>query len=302
MHWYLVHSKPRQERLAFDNLTRQGYACYLPVLPTEKIRQGAITLADEPLFPRYLFIRLGSDLSAKGWGPIRYTTGVSRLVSFGAEPAKIDDDLVMQLQKSESLHKTKPARLFEVGDRVSLEPWGRFLTDGRGHYQGAVLGDMLRDQPGDIKRLLAEEGARLDAAATHVGQAMAALGFRGPAGIDALVYRTPEGRPALKPLVELNPRMTMGRVARALGKRVRRDRVGLWVQVSRDAVRAAGFAGFSAWADDLRARAPLAFVGDPPQIAAGALFTTDPARAERLVTVLIVGESLAAGRATLGVV
>jgi transcriptional antiterminator RfaH len=81
-------------------------------------RQGAITLADEPLFPRYLFIRLGSDLSAQGWGPIRYTTGVSRLVSFGAEPAKIDDDLVLQLQKSESLHKTKPARLFEVGDRV----------------------------------------------------------------------------------------------------------------------------------------------------------------------------------------
>jgi transcriptional antiterminator RfaH len=118
MHWYLVHSKPRQERLAFDNLTRQGYACYLPVLPTEKIRQGAITLADEPLFPRYLFIRLGSDLSAKGWGPIRYTTGVSRLVSFGAEPAKIDDDLVLQLQKTESMLKNKPARLFEAGDRV----------------------------------------------------------------------------------------------------------------------------------------------------------------------------------------
>ena len=118
MHWYLVHSKPRQERLALDNLTRQGYECYLPVLPTEKIRQGAITLADEPLFPRYLFIRLGSDLSAKGWGPIRYTTGVSRLVSFGAEPAKIDDDLVFQLQRTESTHKTKPARLFEVGDRV----------------------------------------------------------------------------------------------------------------------------------------------------------------------------------------
>ena len=118
MHWYLVHSKPRQERVALENLEHQGYACYLPVLPTEKIRRGALTLADEPLFPRYLFIRLGSDLSAKGWGPIRYTTGVSRLVSFGSEPAKIDDALILQLQEVESKHKTNPARLFTAGDRV----------------------------------------------------------------------------------------------------------------------------------------------------------------------------------------
>ena len=40
------------------------------------------------------------------------------MVSFGAEPAKIDDDLVLQLQKTESMLKNKPARLFEVGDRV----------------------------------------------------------------------------------------------------------------------------------------------------------------------------------------
>ena len=120
MHWYLVHSKPRQERLAVENLERQGYQCYLPTLPTEKIRRGALAVADEALFPRYLFIRLGNDLSAKGWGPIRYTTGVSRLVSFGAEPARIDDGLIAQLQTSESRFKERPVRLFEMGDRVRI--------------------------------------------------------------------------------------------------------------------------------------------------------------------------------------
>jgi len=118
MHWYLVHSKPRQERLALENLARQGYECYLPVLPTERIRRGLLTIADEALFPRYLFIRLGNDLSDKGWGPIRYTTGVSRLVSFGSEPARIDDCLIAQLQSSESHHKEYPVRLFGAGDRV----------------------------------------------------------------------------------------------------------------------------------------------------------------------------------------
>ena len=120
MHWYLVHSKPRQERLAVENLERQGYQCYLPTLPTEKIRRGALAVADEALFSRYLFIRLGNDLSAKGWGPIRYTTGVSRLVSFGAEPARIDDGLIAQLQTSESRFKERPVRLFEMGDRVRI--------------------------------------------------------------------------------------------------------------------------------------------------------------------------------------
>jgi transcriptional antiterminator RfaH len=30
MHWYLVHTKPIQEKCALDNLQRQGFKCYLP--------------------------------------------------------------------------------------------------------------------------------------------------------------------------------------------------------------------------------------------------------------------------------
>ncbi|MCG9029715.1 hypothetical protein LH433_10220 [Laribacter hongkongensis] len=59
MHWCLVHAKPRQETCALENLQRQGFQCYLPTLPSEKLRQGVLAVADEPLFPRYLFIRLG---------------------------------------------------------------------------------------------------------------------------------------------------------------------------------------------------------------------------------------------------
>lgn len=120
MHWYLVHTKPRQERCALQNLERQGYECYLPTIPTERLRQGSLALADEPLFPRYLFIRLGLDYSAKGWGPIRSTTGVSRLVSFGVEPAKVDDGLINLLRKKETAVQAEPERLFKPGERVRL--------------------------------------------------------------------------------------------------------------------------------------------------------------------------------------
>ncbi len=57
MHWYLVHTKPRQEWCALQNLERQGFECYLPTLPAEKLRQGGLAVEGEPLFSRYLFIR-----------------------------------------------------------------------------------------------------------------------------------------------------------------------------------------------------------------------------------------------------
>jgi len=83
MHWYLVHTKPRQEKFALQNLEQQGYQCYLPTLLTEILRQGSLTVKNEPLFPRYLFIRLGQGPATQSWAPIRSTKGVSRVVSFG---------------------------------------------------------------------------------------------------------------------------------------------------------------------------------------------------------------------------
>lgn len=120
MHWYLIHTKPRQEKCALENLQRQGYQCYLPTLPTERFRRGVIMVADEPLFPRYLFIRLGLGDSAQSWAPIRSTKGVSRLVSFGVEPAKVPDNLVGALYAQEASFQVEPERLFKPGDRIRL--------------------------------------------------------------------------------------------------------------------------------------------------------------------------------------
>lgn len=97
-HWYVVHTKMRQERVALDHLTRQGYECYLPEIPTERLQRGKLVVTPEPLFPRYLFIRLSTGPQAQGWGPIRSTVGVSRLVSFGQVPAQVPDALIDHLR------------------------------------------------------------------------------------------------------------------------------------------------------------------------------------------------------------
>jgi transcriptional antiterminator RfaH len=115
--WYLIHSKPRQEKVALENLERQGYPCYLPVLRLEKLRRGALVVRDEPLFSRYLFVQLDTDSSARSWTPIHSTRGVSRLVRFGVEPARVDDALVAYLRQQQA---QEVKRLFEPGQRVQV--------------------------------------------------------------------------------------------------------------------------------------------------------------------------------------
>ena len=120
MHWYFVHTKPRQEKYALENLQRQGYQFYLPTLASEKLRQGALMVADDPLSPRHPFIRLSQGDSAPSWAHIRSTKGVCRLESFGLEPAKVSDSLVEALRAQEDSVHAEPGRLFKSGERVCL--------------------------------------------------------------------------------------------------------------------------------------------------------------------------------------
>ena len=116
--WYLVHTKPRQEDIALANLQRQGYDCYLPQMRIERIRRRKAEVATEPMFPRYLFIRLDSSDQGKSWSPIRSTLGVSQLVHFGARAAKVDDTLVDLLRQRERVLPTEA--MFNSGDSVVI--------------------------------------------------------------------------------------------------------------------------------------------------------------------------------------
>lgn len=120
MNWYLIFTKPRQEYRALENLQHQGFECYLPLLLFETISTGALVIKPQPLFPRYLFIRLGHDQDSKSWIPIRSTKGVSKLVSFGIQPAKVPDELVIFLKDYEANLQTIPQKLFNAGERVRL--------------------------------------------------------------------------------------------------------------------------------------------------------------------------------------
>ena len=115
MNWYAIHSKPRQEERALENLQRQGFEAWLPLLTIEKVLRSKLVQVVEPMFSRYLFIRL--DTEQTNWSPIRSTLGVSKLVSFGNRPAVVADELIEALQQ---LPEQAPQRLIQPGQQVKI--------------------------------------------------------------------------------------------------------------------------------------------------------------------------------------
>ena len=118
--WFLVRSKPRQEAQALTNLARQGYESYLPLFATEKLVRRKSTVVQEPMFARYLFVRLDTSGQGQSWSPIRSTVGVSELVCFGSRPARVDDALIATLREREIALQASPATLFAHGDSVRI--------------------------------------------------------------------------------------------------------------------------------------------------------------------------------------
>ena len=141
---YLVHTKIRQESVALENLERQGFECFLPQIHVEKLRKGQLRVVREALFPRYLFIRLETGIDGQSWGPIRSTLGVSRLVTFGQTPAKVDEDLIAHLRLKTDTTEVQ-LRHFAPGEQV-------VVTDGP--FAGVEAIYQLADGEGRVMLLL----------------------------------------------------------------------------------------------------------------------------------------------------
>ena len=81
--WYLLSTKSRSEKTAYDNLNNQGHETFLPTLThTNKAKA---------LFPGYIFVkpRLGSSYVS-----IKSTRGVKQFIKFGDIFPGISESLI----------------------------------------------------------------------------------------------------------------------------------------------------------------------------------------------------------------
>jgi len=129
LHWLLAYTKPRGEEIAEENLRRQGFEVFSPVLSLQKRRRGKWLWVDESLFPRYLFVGSGAEQS---FAPIRSTVGVASLVRFGGEVAEVPGSLIVQLQAAAERAGERQYR-FKQGQSVRIV--GESFTGIEGVFQ-----------------------------------------------------------------------------------------------------------------------------------------------------------------------
>ena len=219
-----------------------------------------------------------------------------------------------------SVHRRWMERTLDHGRRLVIEPWLEremdfsvqvemtprglrlcgytgLLNDPKGQFQAnfatpscdrripAPVTDLFR-KPADIAlrlhRLYAEILSLLESD-------LKCAGYFGPVGLDAFVYRTAQGEPRLKPVVEINPRNTMGRLTLELMRRTTPGSYGLFQLINRARLRAEGFIDFPGYAAHLEKHSPLQLEGEPiPRISQGALCLNDPACAHVCLAVFRV--------------
>ncbi len=162
--------------------------------------------------------------------------------------------------------------------RAHLRGMVRFDTDARGQFTGTRPSRWLEQESLELRRWVGGEGGDrtwLSRLAVEVGEflgpRLATLGVEGPAGVDTLVYQDKDGL-FIDPLIEVNPRWTMGRVSLAIGARVHPGSRAWWRFVP------------------VRAGRPEAtgMMLEGGRLRQGRLFTTDPDSAEVAYTVLDV--------------
>jgi transcriptional antiterminator RfaH len=113
--WFVLYTKRLQEIVAKRHLEQKGCVAYLPMLYQPWKRRGRTI---EPLFPNYLFVHIHYPDEAR---IALWTPGMKRFVSFGPEPAPLDDGVIQFLRdKAGSTGIIEARTPLEVGDEVTV--------------------------------------------------------------------------------------------------------------------------------------------------------------------------------------
>lgn len=123
--WILIYTKPQHEKRASENLRKQGFNTFLPLIsPANKNGNSAQPV---PVFPRYLFVQI--NLALGNWSTIQSSYGVNKIVMFSEKLTSIPEQIIESIQNK--LDKTGVFKEmvsfvdYEKGDAVSIKN-GRF--------------------------------------------------------------------------------------------------------------------------------------------------------------------------------
>jgi transcriptional antiterminator RfaH len=127
--WIAVNTHPHREHIALENLRRQQFDAYCPMLRKRRAHARRVDMVLRPLFGGYLFVRASARLQR--WRPILTTHGVRTIVRTGDELCFVEGGFIASLKAREIDGAiVRPARPYTIGQRVEITtgPFDRLVA------------------------------------------------------------------------------------------------------------------------------------------------------------------------------
>jgi transcriptional antiterminator RfaH len=119
--WYVIHTNPKQEDRAFNNLKAWNVEAFSPKLCERRYNKfaGAPTYTVKPLFPRYIFARFAARHMLH---KVSFTRGVNGVVNFGGGPTPVDDEIIEIIRlQTDADGFTRIGEELRLGDKVVIK-------------------------------------------------------------------------------------------------------------------------------------------------------------------------------------
>lgn len=118
--WYTVQSKRHNETRVARHLAGRDVPTFLPFLEVVERRAGTYHASLEPLFPGYLFVRLGPfDRQPETWNAVRWSPGVRNILGIAGQPVPVPEEAIEAIRgRMGTSGFVRPGLRFEPGDRV----------------------------------------------------------------------------------------------------------------------------------------------------------------------------------------
>lgn len=116
--WFAVSTVPRHEKRVAQHFGARDVECFLPLYQAKRQwNDGSKVELDLPLFPGYLFVRIGRKERPR----VLQVPGVLALVTgTGGDPAPLGDAEVEALRSGLCAHPAEPHPLLRIGQKARI--------------------------------------------------------------------------------------------------------------------------------------------------------------------------------------
>ena len=122
MPWYVIYTKPRNEKKVAENLQKIGIVVYCPLVTQIKQWSDRKKKVQVPLFNSYIFVNL-EDIERES---VFQVNGVVRYLFWLGKPAIVRDDEIEILQESlKDIMSSIEVKAIKAGDLLNI-PIGPF--------------------------------------------------------------------------------------------------------------------------------------------------------------------------------